>query len=205
MQSKAKIAGHPVHPMLVVFPLGLLATSFIFDVLRQATGTTGFAAASYYMIPAGVIGGLAAAAFGLVDWLAIPRLTRARSIGALHGIGNVIVTGLFFLSWLLRRGDPLNPGTGPVVLSLVAVLLALALTRSLSSSHSNSSRSVGVPASMPCIIMGAVNKGVPALAVLAPDGNLLYSQQHGEFESARNMDPDDLIAFLKKWKPAPAR
>ena len=125
MQSKAKIAGHPVHPMLVVFPLGLLATSFIFDVLRQATGMTGFAAASYYMIPAGVIGGLAAAAFGLVDWLAIPRLTRARSIGALHGIGNVIVTGLFFLSWLLRRGDPLNPGTGPVVLSLVAVLLAL--------------------------------------------------------------------------------
>ena len=125
MQSKAKIAGHPVHPMLVVFPLGLLATSFIFDVLRQATGTTGFAAASYYMIPAGVIGGLAAAAFGLVDWLAIPKLTRARSIGALHGIGNVIVTGLFFLSWVLRRGDPLNPGTGPVVLSLVAVLLAL--------------------------------------------------------------------------------
>jgi ketosteroid isomerase-like protein len=46
-----------------------------------------------------------------------------------------------------------------------------------------------------------INKGVPALAVLAPDGSLLYSQQHGEFESARNMDPDDLIAFLKKWKP----
>jgi thioredoxin 1 len=50
-----------------------------------------------------------------------------------------------------------------------------------------------------------LNKGVPALAVVAPDGKLLYSQQHGEFESARNMDPDDLIAFLKKWKPAPAR
>jgi len=50
-----------------------------------------------------------------------------------------------------------------------------------------------------------LDKGVPALAVLAPDGTLLYSQQHGEFESARNMDPDDLIAFLKKWKPARAR
>jgi VCBS repeat-containing protein len=50
-----------------------------------------------------------------------------------------------------------------------------------------------------------INKGVPALAVLAADGTLLYSQQHGEFESARNMDPDDLIAFLKKWKPAAAR
>ena len=50
-----------------------------------------------------------------------------------------------------------------------------------------------------------INKGVPALAVLAPDGTLLYSQQHGEFESARNMDPDDLMAFLKKWKPARAQ
>ena len=125
MHSRVKIAGHPVHPMLIVFPLGLLATSFVFDVLRQATGVTGFAIASYYMIPAGVLGGLAAAAFGLVDWLAIPRGTRARWIGAVHGIGNVVVTGLFILSWLLRRGDPLRPGTGPVVLSLIAVLLAL--------------------------------------------------------------------------------
>ena len=50
-----------------------------------------------------------------------------------------------------------------------------------------------------------INKGVPALAVLAADGTLLYSQQHGEFESARNMDPDDLIAFLRKWKPASVR
>lgn len=125
MHSTVKIAGHAVHPMLIVFPLGLLATSFVFDVLRQATGATGFATASYYMIPAGVIGGLAAAVFGLVDWLAIPEQTRARWIGAVHGIGNVIVTGLFILSWLLRRGDPLRPGTGPIVLSLIGVLLAL--------------------------------------------------------------------------------
>lgn len=46
-----------------------------------------------------------------------------------------------------------------------------------------------------------IDKGVPALAVLAPDGKLLYSQQGGEFESARSLDPDDVIAFLNKWKP----
>ncbi len=50
-----------------------------------------------------------------------------------------------------------------------------------------------------------ISKGVPALAVLASDGKLLYSDQHGEFEKARSMDPDDVIAFLKKWKPAGAR
>jgi hypothetical protein len=46
-----------------------------------------------------------------------------------------------------------------------------------------------------------IEKGVPALAILGSDGKLLYSQQHGEWESARSLDPDDVIAFLNKWKP----
>jgi thioredoxin 1 len=46
-----------------------------------------------------------------------------------------------------------------------------------------------------------LEKGVPALAILGPDGKLLYSQKNGEWESARTLDPDDVIAFLDKWKP----
>ena len=46
-----------------------------------------------------------------------------------------------------------------------------------------------------------LDKGVPALAILASDGKLLYSQQSGEFESARTLDPDDVITFLNQWKP----
>lgn len=46
-----------------------------------------------------------------------------------------------------------------------------------------------------------MEKGIPALAVLDPDGKLLYSQKNGEWESARSLDPDDLIAFLNTWKP----
>jgi Thioredoxin-like len=46
-----------------------------------------------------------------------------------------------------------------------------------------------------------LDKGVPALAVLDSNGKLLYSQQNGEWQEARSMDPDDIIAFLKKWKP----
>ena len=46
-----------------------------------------------------------------------------------------------------------------------------------------------------------LDKGVPALAILGPDGKLLYSQKNGEWEAARSLDPDDVIAFLKKWKP----
>lgn len=44
-------------------------------------------------------------------------------------------------------------------------------------------------------------KGIPAIAVLGPDGKLLFAQKHGEWESARSMDPDDVITFLEKWKP----
>jgi thioredoxin 1 len=46
-----------------------------------------------------------------------------------------------------------------------------------------------------------LEKGVPALAILGPDGKLLYAQKNGEWESARTLDPDAVIAFLNKWKP----
>ena len=46
-----------------------------------------------------------------------------------------------------------------------------------------------------------LTKGVPVLAVLDPDGKLVYAQKNGEWESARTLDPDDVIAFLNKWKP----
>lgn len=125
MESKVKIAGHPVHPMLIVFPLGLLATSFFFDIIRMAGGSETLGPASYWMIAAGIIGGLVAAVFGLVDWLAIPRDTRAWRVGLLHGGGNVVVVVLFLLSWIARRPDPAHPGAGAFVLSLLGVLLAL--------------------------------------------------------------------------------
>jgi uncharacterized membrane protein len=76
MESKAKVMGHPVHPILVPFPLGLLTTSVIFDVVHLLTGGARWAEIAFWMIAAGVIGGLLAAFFGLIDWLAIPSGTR---------------------------------------------------------------------------------------------------------------------------------
>ena len=46
-----------------------------------------------------------------------------------------------------------------------------------------------------------LERGIPALAVLGPDGKVLYSQKNGEWESARTLDPDEVIAFLNQWKP----
>jgi uncharacterized membrane protein len=125
MKSKATLLGHPIHQMLIVFPLGLLATSLVFDIVYQATGNERWADIAYVMIAAGIIGGLIAAVFGLIDWVAIPAGTRAKWIGAVHGIGNVAVVGLFVISWLLRYGNPVTPGVAPFVLSILGVALAL--------------------------------------------------------------------------------
>lgn len=125
MESKAKALGHPIHPMLVVFPLGLFVASLVFDIIRLAGGSDGFSIAAFYCIAGGVIGALGAAIFGFVDWLAIPAGTRARRVGAVHGVGNVVVVGLFIVSWILRASDPTQRPGGAFVLSLAGVLLAL--------------------------------------------------------------------------------
>src|SRR5438045_1850567 len=125
MESKAKLFGHAVHPMLIVFPLGLLATAVIFDLIYIFSGNRIMAEVAFWMITAGVIGGLVAAVFGLVDWLAIPSGTRAKAVGAWHGIGNVVVTGLFALSWYARQDAPQNPGSIAHTLAFVGVVLAL--------------------------------------------------------------------------------
>ncbi|HEV8556087.1 MAG TPA: DUF2231 domain-containing protein [Actinophytocola sp.] len=125
MQSRAKAFGHAIHPILIVYPLGLLTTAVIFDILYLVTDRSGFTIAAAYTIAAGVIGGLVAAVFGLVDWLAIPAGTRAKRIGSLHGLGNVLVVVLFAVSWLLRvnAGD-WNPSPVALVCSFAGVVLA---------------------------------------------------------------------------------
>jgi len=125
MEARAKLLGHPIHQMLIVFPLGVLATSVILDIVYLVAKHDAWTEASYHIIPVGVLGGLAAAVFGLVDWLAVPSGTRARSIGAWHGGGNVIVVALFAISWWLRRSTPSAPGAGALTLAFIGVALAL--------------------------------------------------------------------------------
>jgi uncharacterized membrane protein len=127
MESRAKAAGHAVHQQLVVFPLGLLATAVVFDVIGLGADDARFASASYLMIAAGLLMGVVAAVFGLIDYLAIPRGTRARRIGFLHGVGNLVVLALFLGSWLVRAGTEGNvPEAAALVLGLAALATAAA-------------------------------------------------------------------------------
>jgi uncharacterized membrane protein len=112
--------------MLIVFPLGLLGISVVFDLAYLSTANAVFAGTAYWNILAGLIGGLLAAVFGLWDWIAIPSRTRAKRIGAVHGITNAVALAMFFASFWIRRPDALHlPTTASLWLSFVALALAL--------------------------------------------------------------------------------
>jgi uncharacterized membrane protein len=126
MESRVKLLGHPVHPMLIVYPLGLLSAAVIFDVLYVVTGNPDLSTFSFWALVAGLVGGLAAAIFGLIDWMGIPRGTRARRIGAFHGGGNVVVVALFAISLVTRLGrSAYLPDVTPVLFGLLGAALAL--------------------------------------------------------------------------------
>jgi uncharacterized membrane protein len=124
MESRAKLLGHPIHPMLIVLPLGLFISAVVFDAIYLWSGSPAFAAVSYWNIAAGIVGGLLAAVFGLIDWIAIPSGTRAKRIGLLHGVSNVIVVVAFGIVWLMRtNAADLAPTAGVFVIEAAALVL----------------------------------------------------------------------------------
>jgi len=127
MESKAKALGHPIHQMLIPFPFGLLATAAIFDIIYLLWGNPTMVTVSYWMIVAGIIGALVAAPFGLIDWFAIPQGTRAKSVGLLHGLGNVVVLLLFVGSCWFRYNSPNTVAYLPSTLALVLSFAGFAL------------------------------------------------------------------------------
>lgn len=125
MQSRAKFLGHSIHQQLIPFPFGLLVTAAGFDVLYLLFDKGELANVSYWMIAAGLVGGALAWPFGTIDWLAIPRGTRAKAVGLLHGAGNTILLALFLASWLLRRDASESPEGLALALSFAGVGLAI--------------------------------------------------------------------------------
>jgi uncharacterized membrane protein len=123
MESRAKSLGHPIHQMLIPFPFGLLSSAVIFDIIYLIWGNPTMVVVSYWMIVGGIIGGLVAAPFGLIDWIAIPSGTRANRVGMLHGIGNVIVLLMFAGSLYLRYTAG---GVNPYVPTAAALALSFA-------------------------------------------------------------------------------
>lgn len=125
MESRLKLLGHPIHPMLVMFPLGLFVTSVIFDFADVIGGPSLLGEVAYWNIVAGLIGGVLAAFAGLIDFVGIPGGTRAKRVGAIHGLLNVGVLLLFAAVWLARRGTEGHVVNGGLfALELMALVAA---------------------------------------------------------------------------------
>lgn len=120
MISKASVAKHPIHPMLVPLPIGLWIFSLICDIIYKSNGDLLWNTMAHYSLAAGVIGGLLAALPGLIDFLALPS-SSAKRIGLWHLGLNLGITGLYIANFFWRRADP--TAAGPFALSVLAILL----------------------------------------------------------------------------------
>lgn len=122
MRTPASVAGHPVHPMLIVFPVGLLIFSLLCDLisLLSADPATWQTVALFTMI-GGFVGALIAAMPGFIDFLSISE-DKVKKVAVMHMAVNLIVVTLYGVNiWLRVNGDELY-GT-PLLLSLLAVAL----------------------------------------------------------------------------------
>ena len=128
MRSRVTIAGHPVHPMLIPFPLALWATSFAVDVLFYFLRHPTLLVIAKFMIAAGCFGAIAAAIPGIIDWLAIKN-GDVKRVANWHARLNVAALVVFASSLLLRMGSYSELVgrrlTLPFLLSLVGVILIL--------------------------------------------------------------------------------
>ncbi len=111
------LAGHPLHPQLVEFPLGLLPFSFALDVLHAATGKQSYADAAYYPMVGGYVGGMAAGAAGAMDYLTIPPKSESHKVANVHAGLNLGIMGLYGLNLLMRSRRRRGTGALPVLLS----------------------------------------------------------------------------------------
>ncbi|SCL17050.1 DUF2231 domain-containing protein [Micromonospora inyonensis] len=124
MESRLKVLGHPVHPMLVMFPFGLLVTAVFFDVVDTLGGSAVFGEIAYWNITVGLVMGLLAAIAGTFDLLAIPAGTRAKRVALTHAAANLAVILLFAAVWAVRFNAE-SRAAGGALIAIEVVALAI--------------------------------------------------------------------------------
>lgn len=123
-QSTAKIGGHPIHPMLIPFPITCLVGAFVTDLIFLKTGDPGFATASQWLIGFGVGTALLAATVGLIDYMGDDRIRRL-GVALQHMLANVTAVVVSIINFVVRLDDPTDLGSLGVYLSGAVVLILL--------------------------------------------------------------------------------
>ena len=126
MASRASIGGHPIHPMLIPFPIGLLVFSFVADLIYLWRGNPVWENyVAFYALLAGIIGGAAAAIPGIIDWATLTDPVTVK-VANWHARVNIITLLIFIASFYLRTTSGATWITSmpslPIILSLVGVV-----------------------------------------------------------------------------------
>jgi len=123
MRSRAHFQSHPIHPILVAFPIAFFIGAFVFDIISFVNGSQSLFQAATYIVIAGIIGGLMAAIPGLIDLLGtVPPNSSAKKRGVKHGLLNTTVVVLFAISlWLHSNSDGVTAAI--LIVELVACTL----------------------------------------------------------------------------------
>ncbi len=124
--STVAIAGHPLHPLMVTFPIAFLSGAFGADLGYWLTQDPFWARAALWLIGAGFMAGLLAALTGMLDFLKIDRVKKHRA-GWIHMVGNVTAMVLTLVNWILRWNNVESAvlPTGLLLSAIVASLLAI--------------------------------------------------------------------------------
>lgn len=104
LPSTAAVGGHPIHPLLITYPIAFLTGAVATDLAARRTVDPFWARTSKWLLGAGIATGLAAGAVGAVDYFTIRR-ARQKTVGKIHAYGNPIALMLATASLLARRGD----------------------------------------------------------------------------------------------------
>lgn len=106
MQGAATFLGHPLHPILVPFPIAFFIGSLACDVIFRFRPTDFWKRAALVLIAFGIIGGLAAALFGFIDYFSLPLRGEEKEDATAHMIANLVIVALFVVNFFLRRKNP---------------------------------------------------------------------------------------------------
>jgi uncharacterized membrane protein len=132
MLSKVRIQGHPIHPMLIAFPVAMYVATAVTLIVFAATRDAFWFRAAYWTNLAGVVMAAVAAVPGFIDFLYLPRRSRARSTGIVHAVLNVSALIVFVISVILLgrslydRTAPSFAFVAPLVLSLIGCSITVA-------------------------------------------------------------------------------